>query len=62
MGVLRLEGLRLVGLFFLVGLVHVGFLVFLAGLFLGLFRANLLGAGDLVGECLFCEDGVVEVL
>ena len=60
-GVLRLGGLRLVGLFFLAGLV-VFFLVFLAGLFSRLFRANLSGAGGLVGELLFREEGVAEVL
>ena len=60
-GVLCLGGLRLVGLFFLAGLVAF-FLVFLAGLFSGLFRANLLGAGGLVGELLFREEGVAEVL
>lgn len=38
----------------------VAFLDFLAGLFLGLFRANILGAGGLAGELLFCEEGVAE--
>ena len=56
-GVLHLGGLCLAGLFFLVGLVAF-FLVFLAGF---LFRANLLGAGGLVGELLFLEEGVVEM-
>lgn len=58
MGVLRrLGGLCFAGLFFLLGL----FLDFFAGLFLGWFRANLLGAGGLVGELLFREEGVIEV-
>ena len=58
--VLRLGGLCLAGFFFfLVGLVAL--LVFLAGFFLGLLRANLLGAEGLVGELLICEEDVVEV-
>ena len=52
LGAFCLAGLCLAGVFFLAGLAPF-FLVPLAGLFLELLRANLLGAGGLVGDGVF---------